>query len=194
MASTPKNKTPKQARQDLEGFVKEFARVQDAIDARRAALHHLASVIERMRAAGKDVTEAEQTYRVLEAGLIPLDELAADALKKLEERARLQAEFEVGTISTVQAVIARCPGAAVSEAKIHAPTLFQNHLIERGMSLPMWVATKSKFKLKVNTAQSWVKPGKGGRRIPRTWADRIAAEFNDPRLSDSGNWPRGIRG
>lgn len=181
---------------EIESLVQKFEATQVELGAHREALKHLGSVVERMRASGENVERAERTFAMVAAVVGVLDDEAAVLLKRMEDHAayRLRSGGQVGTIGTVQAATSRSPGATISEAKIHAPTLFQAHLIERGLSLPEWVASKSNLKLKENTAQSWVKPGSGGRRIPRIWAERIAAEFNDLRLSKSENWPKGIRG
>lgn len=183
------------ASEELETLVKEFETIQAEISDRKEALKKLGAIIEGVRASGGDASRAERTHSVIAAVIDVLEEEGAKVLNLLEEQAssRLRGVAQVRTIGTVQPATNRSQGATISEAKIQAPTLFQAHLIEKGLSLPEWVLTKSNFKLKENTVQSWVKPGDGGRRIPREWADRIAAEFNDPRLRKPENWPKGIR-
>lgn len=116
--------------------------------------------------------------------------LAASELERLGRNA-LPAPRKMRTIGTMEMPQVRSRGAAVSEAKTKDPTLFQEILAHHRSSLPEWAARQRD--LSHNTAQSWVKRGKGGRPIPRRWADRLAAEFDDVRLADPANWPKGIR-
>lgn len=115
----------------------------------------------------------------------------------LQAQARLRAIKHIGTVvSTMQPTSdqVRTKGANISGAKIKAPTLFQRHLQAHHLSLPGWTATQSSYGLKPNTAAGWIKrPGKGGRPIPRVWAERLAAEFQDPALALPESWPNGIR-
>jgi hypothetical protein len=114
---------------------------------------------------------------------------AAAKLERLQSG--LQRPRQVRTIGTMEAAQGRSTGAAVSEAKTKNPTLFQRVLQEHGTSLPEWASKQDD--LSHNTAQSWVKRGKGGRQIPRRWAVKVATDFQCPDLLDPANWPRGIR-
>lgn len=117
-----------------------------------------------------------------------------EALEVILSAERLPGEAVMGTMGSVNQV-SLSQGGAVSAGKTKTPTRFQKALHKRGMSLPEWASTKKKFRLNPETAKGWVKrPGKGGRPIPREWADRIAREFGDPALLDPDNWPNGIRG
>lgn len=118
-----------------------------------------------------------------------VNRLVAEGLER--SRKALPTKGKMRTIGTMEMPQVRTRGAAVSEAKTKNPTLFQSVLAEHRTSLPEWAGRQRE--LSHNTAQSWVKRGKGGRPIPRLWADRIAREFDDTRLADSANWPKGIR-
>jgi hypothetical protein len=99
----------------------------------------------------------------------------------------------------MQAVQEKSRGAAVSAGMVapeNRDVLLWQVLSLRGLSLPEAVAgLKHKYPaLNEGTARSWVKrPGKGGRPIPRMWADRLAKEFKQPRLRLPESWPNGIR-
>lgn len=118
----------------------------------------------------------------------------ADALEAGEGQGLPRAR-KMGTLGTKMEVAqVRSKGASVSASKTNKAhrTRFQELLHERNVSLPEWVATQKG--LNVETAKSWVKrPGKGGRPIPRLWADRIAAEFEAPEMAEASSWPSGIR-
>lgn len=121
--------------------------------------------------------------------------LLRDELVELIRAGGLPAGSRVGTLGTDMDVAqVRSRGAAVSEAKTDKKTrtLFQRLLHDRKASLPEWVATQKG--LDVEVAKSWVKrKGHGGRAIPRSWADKLAKEFEEPRLSQPDSWPSGIR-
>lgn len=95
-------------------------------------------------------------------------------------------------------------GAKKAWAKIKDALPFQVALYRRGLSLPEWARAQRKPSLSVHTAKSWLKrKGRGGNRIPREWAERIAREFGE--VDAQGNlvssevpavdasWPCGIR-
>lgn len=146
---------------------------------------------ERLRRMLPDIESAEGRRAVAET-IATIGHATVEIAKAISEvPISLQQSDEMGTIGTMD----KTTGAAVSAAKTKHPTLFQQRLHERGLSLPGWAATKKKFELEIERAKSWVKkPGKGGRPVPRVWADMIAGEFDDPGLADPKNWPNGIRG
>lgn len=117
----------------------------------------------------------------------------ADQLEARLKRTHLHPPGQVSTLPKVEA-IERSRGAAISAAKTTANTLFQQHLKDRGLSIPEWVASKGKGGPSVEQARSWCKPkGKGGRAVPAAWANKLAREFGDPRLTQPESWPAGIR-
>ena len=148
------------------------------------ALLELAAVYRRQAAAMRDEAEA---LEVRADGC----ELAAGKLPGLPRGRRM------GTVGTDMEAQARSRGAAISDAKTKAKTLFQASLRARGASIPEWVGIQAKrgYKgLSVEAVKSWCKkPGHGGRPVPRVWAERIAAEFEQPPLADPDSWPNGIR-
>lgn len=137
-------------------------------------------------------------------------ERAIEDARELEDRAikeetdayhELRRLGHLGTLGAVE-VQTRSRGAAVSAAKTSTKTrtLFQQKLIERELSVPEWANARHKngqgrpVKVGAETAKSWNKrPGKGGRPVPREWADIIATEFDDMRLALPEAWPNGIR-
>lgn len=126
------------------------------------------------------------------ADLAAIAEMAADMLESGE--VPLRARSKMGTVGTMEAAQVRSKGASVSAAKTdkRTRTRFQELLQEANVSLPEWAATKRG--LNVETAKSWVKrPGKGGRAIPREWANKLADEFKSPDLAEHDAWPNGIR-
>lgn len=163
------------------------------------------NTIEKLRATAQEAEAAG--YAALEAGD---KEAALKHFQKAQDcrffAERLEAnpppalsdDLDQGTLGTMEAPQVRTRSAAVSASMIDTTrkVLFWTVLGKAKLSLPEWVA-KHKAKhpdLNENTARSWVKrPGKGGRPAPRVWTDRLAEEFNEPRLKLAKNWPNGIR-
>ena len=122
--------------------------------------------------------------------------MALAQLRVREARAELalsalQRASQVGTMGTMESTTR---GGAISAAKVRIGTLWQSHLRARGLSIPEWVTSRGRKAPGVESARSWVKqPGRGGRPIPRVWADALAAEFEDPSLAMTASWPSGIR-
>lgn len=116
----------------------------------------------------------------------------------LDELARGLRSVPVSGKTGAMEVGTRSRGASVTAGRVKHGFAFQEALKARGLSLPEWVATQRGLALEA--AKSWVKrPGKGGRSIPRVWANRIAAEFmGDDGVSlvpaDESSWPSGIQG
>lgn len=166
----------------------ELARFRAAVEQKRKVLKAMDEVIPTFKDASVRAAvtaKRDEVRRELDAMLSDL--AAVDMVERLQEGAA------IGTMGSMETV-APSPGGAVSAGKTKFPTPFQKALHKRGLSLPGWVVTKKKFHLKLETAKGWVKrPGKGGRPVPRLWADRIAAEFGEPTLADPDNWPNGIR-
>jgi hypothetical protein len=163
------------------------------------------TTIDKLRATADEAEAAG--YAALEAGD---REAALKAFQKAQDcrffanrlahhqPLALSDEGDQGTLGTMEAPQVRTRSAAVSASMIDTTrkVLFWTVLGKAKLSLPEWVA-KHKAKhpdLNENTARSWVKrPGKGGRPAPRAWADRLADEFDEPRLKLAKNWPNGIR-
>lgn len=139
-------------------------------------------------------------------------EMEAAAQKLVEEARQLRSEVAapgdspltvthpIGTIGT-QTMEAQSPtpGANISAAKTKGRWPFQRALIKRNLSLPEWArAQKKPHVIEVETAKSWLKKSeKGGRKIPRSWADRIELEFRDEKgrsevPATNASWPSGI--
>lgn len=175
---------------DLE---REAARLREAVETLSRTVQIMADAVAAIKDPGLKArmlaTELARAERNLEDSRNDLQ--AVEAILGAAEG--LQVLRGLGTIGSMESA-APSQGGAVSAGKTKSPTLFQKALHDRGMSLPEWAATKKRFHLKAETAKNWVKrPGKGGRPVPRQWADRIAAEFGDPALSNPDNWPNGIR-
>ena len=110
--------------------------------------------------------------------------------------------YPEGTVmgTNMQAPSSPSAGANISAAKSKARLPLQVALIKRNASLPEWVEeqNKKKRKLNVETAKSWLKKSpRGARKVPRSWADRIAAEFVDEKgrsevPATAASWPNGI--
>jgi hypothetical protein len=84
-------------------------------------------------------------------------------------------------------------GAAIAAGKRKSNHPWPRALASAGLSVPEWARAQEKPKLDAEVARSWLKaPGKGGRTIPRVWAERIAREFPDVPAVDA-SWPNGIR-
>jgi hypothetical protein len=163
------------------------------------------NTVENLRAIA-DAAEAEG-YAALDRG--DRDAALAAFQKASDSRfiaARIEAtrpptlsgEDHQGTLGTMEAPQVRTRSAAVSASMIDTSrkVLFWTVLGKAKLSLPEWVARhKARHpELNENTVRSWVKrPGKGGRPAPRAWADRLAEEFDEPRLKLPRNWPNGIR-
>lgn len=123
---------------------------------------------------------------------------AYEALAGVKERG-LTGTYPEGTVDRTQ-MQASSPsaGANISAAKSKDRLPFQRALIKRNLSLPEWARAQRRPAVEVETAKSWVKrSAKGARKVPRSWADRIAIEFVD----DNGrsevpatlaSWPNGI--
>jgi hypothetical protein len=163
------------------------------------------STIDKLRATAQEAEAAG--YAALEAGD---REAALKAFQKAQDcrffadrlerdpPPALSDEVDQGTLGTMEAPQVRTRSAAVSASMIDTTrkVLFWTVLGKAKLSLPEWVARhKAKHPdLNENTARSWVKrPGKGGRPTPRVWADRLADEFDEPRLKLAKHWPNGIR-
>ncbi len=163
------------------------ARDREVAQLRREALE--------LRATSRRLMDAgDRAGAVLAVERALLREDIADGLEAGEGAAPLRPGHKIGTLGTMEAAQVRSKGASVSASKTNKAhrTRFQALLHERNVSLPEWAATQKS--LNVETAKSWVKrPGKGGRPIPRMWADRIAAEFAAPEMAESSSWPSGIR-
>ncbi|HZN64725.1 MAG TPA: hypothetical protein VFB66_05450 [Tepidisphaeraceae bacterium] len=65
---------------------------------------------------------------------------------------------------------------------------FPEALHAKGLTVTEW-AEKQRPKLTREKVSSWYKPGKGGRRIPRAYAERILKDFGVPLAS----WPHGLK-
>ena len=132
-----------------------------------------------------------------------------DEAKTLERRAALAEMAESGnalTITYPEGTVDRTQmqasspsaGANISAAKSKARLPFQRALIKRNLSLPEWARAQRKPPLEVETAKAWLKKtANGRRRIPRSWADRIEAEFLDEKKRPEvpatlASWPNGI--
>lgn len=103
----------------------------------------------------------------------------------------LPAASDMGTIGDVEASLSR--GAAISAGRTKAPTRMQQLMQERGLSLPeLWEALPTP-RPALETLKAWTKPGAGGRKVPRKWAQKLAKYFGDASLLDDDSWPRGIR-
>lgn len=100
----------------------------------------------------------------------------------------LHPSTESGTLGTMQ--LEKSWGAAIAAAKRKPRWPFARALDKAGISLPEWARARG---AKVENVKSWLKnPGKGGRPVPRLWADRIAKEFPSVRAVPE-SWPNGIR-
>lgn len=153
-------------------------------------------------------SEAERFQREGTAALERGDRAAFDKALKMAAHCELKAEEfeaglsvpEVGAASTLDRMEVTVEPArsrsAVLSAAVTDPkhiTLFQRVLQENGHSLREWAQGQKKPELSANTAQAWVKRGKGGRPVPWKWAQRIAQEFKRPDILLEKNWPNGIR-
>lgn len=128
------------------------------------------------------------------------ERLILEALRLMERRAGLTATGHKGTVGTAMEAVEPSRGAAIAVAKRKTKWPFPSALAARGLSLPEWARAQRKPALSTEVAKSWLKaPGRGGRPVPRFWAERIAAEFSTaggaaslvPAVNDS--WPNGIR-
>jgi hypothetical protein len=112
-------------------------------------------------------------------------------MRKMRQGRVLSPVPNSGTVGDVEVTVSR--GAAISAARTKAPTRLQQLIQERGMSLPeLWEAL-GRPRPALETLKAWVKPGKGGRKIPRRWAARLAQVLDAPDLLTDDAWPRGIR-
>ncbi len=90
-------------------------------------------------------------------------------------------------------------GANISAAKTKTRLPFTLALHKRNLSLPEWARAQRKPGIEEETARAWCKaPGKGGRKIPREWAERIEKEFVDENgktevPANKRSWPNDIR-
>lgn len=100
-----------------------------------------------------------------------------------------------GTLGTMEALQANA-GSKVSQAKTKHPWPFSAALHAHGSSPAQWAEAK-KGRPPAETVRAWLKrPGKGGRPIPRRWADDIEAEFAEtetPVPARDASWPNKIR-
>lgn len=140
------------------------------------------------------ITELRAQIETMRAELIRLArETAADVAGLTgEERAAfigLHSSTEPGTLGT-QMQVEKSWGAAIAAAKRKPKWPFARALDKAGISLPEWARLRG---AKVENVKSWLKnPGKGGRPVPRVWAERIAKEF--PKVpANPESWPNGIR-
>lgn len=121
-----------------------------------------------------------------------------EAMARMAEEGALPSGSEPGTVGNMLLrVQTGSRGAAISATMAKNGTAFQRALAMFGLSMPEWAESHGK---KPNTVKSWVKhPSRGGRPIPREYAEAIAKEFVDPRTGESlvpavdTVWPNGIR-
>jgi hypothetical protein len=152
--------------------------------------------------------EAKRFQREGSAALERGDNAAADAAFNRAAFCELKAEEieaglsvpEVSAASTLGAMEATAEPTKTLSAALSAAvtdldhiTLFQKVLQENGHSLREWALAQKKPELNPNTAQAWVKRGKGGRPAPWAWVQRIAKQFKCPDLLLEKHWRNGIR-
>jgi hypothetical protein len=113
-------------------------------------------------------------------------------MRKMRQQGRVLSPVpNSSTVGDVEVTVSR--GAAISAARTKAPTRLQQLIQERGMSLPeLWEALP-RPRPALETLKAWVKPGSGGRKIPRRWAQKLAQVLDAPDLLTDDAWPRGIR-
>lgn len=115
--------------------------------------------------------------------------------RELLRRGLLPKVLNKGTLGTMEAQQANA-GSKVSAAKTKHPWPFSAALHAHGSSPAQWAEAK-KGRPPAETVRAWLKrPGKGGRPVPRRWADEIEAEFAEtetPVPARDESWPNKIR-
>jgi len=152
-------------------------------------LRLLAAVVETRRAADAEIAAGRYAEAANHLSV------AVEALRRLTP-GWLPSEPKSRKLGTMDAQESN-RGASVAAARTKDPLPFQLALFGRNSSVPQWAEAKG---LEVEKVKSWVKrPKKGGRRIPREWALKIAREFVDPVTgqtlvpADESSWPSGIK-
>lgn len=170
-----------------------------------AAAEENARLMEQQYPLDAEEAAERARSRLMETGRAAVEALRREAAtyRKLAERTSLPRIPVKGTLGVPKMEASSASrGAKVSMARTSKPTLFQEALHRRNLSLPEWARKPAQQKrgLTVEAAKSWVKrPSHGGRPIPLVWAERIASDFWDesvgasevPPVDDS--WPNGIR-
>jgi hypothetical protein len=159
--------------------IADLRRIRDEADAeiRRLAreweAEHAAEIAE---ALGARQTGGQDAFM---AGLRSIDDNGTNEPTPMEAQVAIQSRA------------AKISGAKAARLKTSLP--WQKALQLVGLSAQEWAAKQQKPPLGGEKARSWMKrPGRGGRPIPRFWAERIAKEFPDVPAVDA-SWPSGIR-
>lgn len=121
----------------------------------------------------------------------------AEADKLEAEAARLRAKAQ----SPLRIVKPRSPGrgASLSAARTIHHWPFSAALQAQGSFPAEWAERQRRPPVATEVVRAWLKgKGKGGRRVPQFWAERIAAEFKDDRGHSivpalDSSWPCGVK-